>query len=376
MLLSIVYVSRSQSATTIQSTAVSSIARTDAQAKGTTQEKLKPIRESSSSQLLTETYSGSVHERPSLHLHRGSLKNNDDDDGGHQFLWQTRGLESSSSSSHRAILFLAHGCGHAMTDWWDKDNNGEICPECIGLPEERAIVHMALDVDLVVVAMSSLDRRGSKCWSTDDGPVVAKVLKQIQADFGQIPILAFGASSGGSFVSTILGPFLEQANTTLAGYISQIAAPQWPSNIPTVVITMNRDAFTDAAAAAAVQELADRKVPVRHIRLPPRPVTADFFAKRIHSVNADSSSQMVQALHDAGMLSDDGMLTEDPRRSNWRRVLAPVVLATTDTDTINDSLIADRSPIAEVLNVAWGMHEMTRDGVPEALAFLLEQLSA
>ena len=36
-----------------------------------------------------------------------------------------------------------------------------------------------------------------------------------------------------------------------------------------------------------------------------------------------------------------------------------------------DSLVLDQSDIPEVLNCAWGMHEMTRDGMQEGLSFLL-----
>jgi hypothetical protein len=37
----------------------------------------------------------------------------------------------------RAILFLAHGCSHAATDFFDQSPT---CPKCIGLPVERRIV--------------------------------------------------------------------------------------------------------------------------------------------------------------------------------------------------------------------------------------------
>lgn len=275
--------------------------------------------------------------------------------GDDQFLWQTRG-----GGRLRAILFVAHGCGHAMTDWWAPDDS---CPNCIGLPEERAIVEIALNLNLVVVAMSSLDRRHFKCWSEHDGPVVAKVLKQLQDDL-RIPILAFGASSGGRFVSTLLEPSLRGVNVSLSGYISQISAPFGPSNVPAVLITMNRDLLINAEAVTVVEELTKRKVPALHIRVPPVPVTANYFAERIGSVYALKSPQMVQTLHAAGILSDEGMLVEDPRQSGWRLLLAPFA--------VNDTLRADQSPLSEVINAAWGMHEMTRDGVHEGLEFLLQ----
>lgn len=321
-------------------------------------------------------------------LRKGSL-------GDFDFLWEAPA--ALDTEHYRAILFVAHGCGHAMSDWWWPDDN-DVCHECLGLPEERAIVELALNLNLVVVAMSAGRRSGKMCWSRDDGPVVASVLHQFSADYFNhtLPILAFGASSGGFFVSTVLGPSLRQqqkqqsnnssniVNLSLSGYISQIAAAPdpWPLSSNSIVlpspavvlITMNRDVRTDAAATAVVEQLATRAVPVQHIRLPPLQMSADFFANRISDSGYDkngSSSKMVQALQEAKMLSEDGFLLDDPRRSDWRRVLSPFAAAVG-----NDSLLADRSPLSEVLNAAWGMHEMSRDGVERALEFLLQHIPA
>jgi hypothetical protein len=60
------------------------------------------------------------------------------------------------------------------------------------------------------------------------------------------------------------------------------------------------------------------------------------------------------------MIDEDGFLSQDPRRSDWRSILQ-------DYAKGGDSLVADRSPLSEVLNAASGMHEMTRNGVKEAL---------
>jgi hypothetical protein len=89
---------------------------------------------------------------------------------GIEFFWQL----PPDSSYPKAILFLAHGCGHAMTDWFPQSS---ACPDCIGLPEEMATVKLALEkLQVMVVVMSSLDRKRFKCWSWDDAPDVAKVL--------------------------------------------------------------------------------------------------------------------------------------------------------------------------------------------------------
>jgi len=282
---------------------------------------------------------------------------------GAEYLWQ----RPSFSKKPRAILFVGHGCQHSMTDWWTSSTG--VCPDCIGLPEELAIVHLALEkYQLVVVAMSSLDRVASKCWSSSDGPRVAKVLLQLQQDMGgTLPILAFGASSGGHFVSTILPKAIKDAGGQLAGFISQImGAPPAVPDVPAVYITMDRDKGTDKAANRICQQQQAENVPAKHIRLAPRTVANLYFSERITTISVDQSKKMVEALQAAHMLDDaTSRLTDDPRQSNWRSILSDY--------KGDDTMVADQSPLSEVLNVAWGMHEMSRDGVADALEFLLER---
>ena len=310
----------------------------------------------------TRNSTGRTNALPTHVLQRGVvvLSNEDNDDTTVEFLWQT----PTQHQDPRAILFLAHGCGHDQNDWWSSTNNNA-CRDCRGLPEERAIVRMALEeFHLLVVAVSS---RGT-CWSVEDGPRVVRVLQSLQRDSKkQLPMYALGASSGGSFVASVLAREKTTAmNFRWSGYIAQIAAPSGDLvKLPAVFITMNRDRHTEQRVRDAVAVLrSDHRVPVQHIRLPPLKLGKDFFAKRIGEEYINHSPAMVDALEANGLLRD-GFLTQDPRQSNWRPCLAPLVVHH------NDSMVADQSPISEVLNCAWGMHEMTRDGVREALSFLL-----
>jgi hypothetical protein len=307
----------------------------------------------------TSTAVGRAKEPHSTALQRDFVVN-DENGGTTEFLWQI-------PRQPRAILFLAHGCGHDMKDWWSASNNNnmngqELCSDCRGLPEERAIVRMALEVfHLLVVAISSLDQ----CWSAQDGPRVVRVLEHLQREY-KLPIYALGASSGGTFVASVLARQTTSSSSLLSGYIAQIAAPHGDAvkNMPAVFITMNRDLWTDQRVSEVMEVLrADDGVPAQHIRLPPLKLERDFFASRIGEEYTDRSPAMVDALETNGLLQD-GFLTQDPRKSNWRMHLAPLALK-------NDSLVPDQSEISEVLNCAWGMHEMTRDGVHEALSFLL-----
>lgn len=136
-------------------------------------------------------------------------------------LWQA---PMSSSDKERdedrpnqacGILVVLHGCHHSATDFWSNTEAAAACQgDCLGLPEERAIVQTALQRGMTVVALSSQNRK-SKCWKPHlDNKPVAKVLIELQqrwkSDKNEAslqhslpPIIAFGASSGGSLVGQL-----------------------------------------------------------------------------------------------------------------------------------------------------------------------------
>lgn len=274
-------------------------------------------------------------------------------------LWAT---PQDSNKPPCGILFVAHGCNHAHTDWFIECKQG-----CLGLPEEVAIVNLALERHLVVVAVSSKNRK-SKCWRPDvDGPRVATVLRKISqkyvSDASPLPIWAFGASSGGAFVSA-LGNFIE-----LRGYLSQIMAvplehtPRKDSCM--VYLTMENDQMTRYMAEQIVDQAPSNTA--EHAQLPPLPISShDFFSKRIGSVSKAQSKSMVEGLRRGGFLDDQGYLKQDPRQSSWRSAVQPFAGS--------DTLVADQSGISEVMNVAYSMHEMSREGVAEGLNFCMSLL--
>jgi len=266
----------------------------------------------------------------------------------------------------KGLIFLAHGCGHSMEDWWPLSEDQ--CPKCIGLPEERAIVKIALDHQLVTIAASSM----GSCWGVADGPRITNILMKFESEYGKIPIYAFGASSGGEFVASFLPQAMTNTKLVLSGYISQIMSTYPPESnvVPGVYITMDRDKMSQSNADKIIETVHQAKqIRNKHIRLSPLPLSNLFFYDRINDPSLftkDVSSEIVKALNEAGILDKDGFLKEDPRRSNWRTILRPVVPEA-------DSLVADRSAVSEVLNVAWAMHEMSRDGVEDALSLFAEQ---
>lgn len=285
------------------------------------------------------------------------------------------------SEPPKGILFGAHGCSHSHTDWWP--STPETCPECIGLPEERAIVDLALsEYQFMVVAVSS-QNRNSKCWSPADGPVVARVLKEVYAaeqstsSRDKLSVVAFGASSGGGFVGRSLPEAMAEIGQPLDGFVAQIAAPTPPkqsttqSGLVATYVTMNRDTHTDEKAQEIVEELSSQNVPAKHIRVEPLAIVPGFFHDRIpQHYTLEESKTMVEALEQAQYLdSQTKYLAQDPRRSKWREVLRPHVPAS------KDGFVADASPVSEVMNVARAKHELTRDGVREAIDFVLKSSS-
>jgi len=262
------------------------------------------------------------------------------------------------------ILFVAHGCSHSNTDWFIE------CDGCIGLPEERAIVDIGLEFGLLVVAISSTNRR-SKCWQTEiDVEPVGKILKTLSDRYHleSKPIVAFGASSGGAFVSEIATPIQLKFGISVSAFISQIAAAADDEMAKCrVYITMDRDERTRVIAEHLVANGLSRGIETRHLQLPPVPITKDFFT-RIPEINLNVSSRMATALQNAEFLDENNYLRMNPRRSEWRDVLTAVL---SPEELNEDTLQADLSAISEVMNVAHGEHEMTRDGVREALEFCL-----
>ena len=171
------------------------------------------------------------------------------------------------------------------------------------------------------------------------------------------------------------------------------------------------------------------------LQIQPQPVSAAFL-KRIPGLGAEAAAQAVAALSRAGLLTQDGHLSADPRGSPWRQAIR----ATPGLGSklpgvrpgVQDSLKADESAMSEVrasaaglrapraclpekstgrkgscegprerararerererddthsadasfvwwqvLNVAWAMHEITSDRWEDTLAFIRTALQA
>merc|ERR1719232_1654288 len=131
---------------------------------------------------------------------------------------------------------------------------------------------------------------------------------------------------------------------------------------------MNRDVRTDASAKKLVSNCLSnnqRHQSCKHIRLPSLPIHNSYFSNRIPEISLENSNAMFESLLEEGYIDDETHeLKDDPRKSKWRDVIFSKL-----SSPHNDSLVADASPISEVMNVAYARHEMTNDGAREALEF-------
>jgi len=254
------------------------------------------------------------------------------------------------------------------------------------LPEELAIVDIALNqFTFVMVATSSSEK--NKCWIMGDGTFVGHGLEIITNEIvsendyineGCLPVYAQGLSSGGHFVSSILPNAMKALNLQdLRGYLSQISVPadkERIEDIPAVFITMNRDTKIEKPVALAVRKMNSKigETKALHIKLPPIPLTDTFFSDRIGGYySAEISTEMVRSLHNCDIINDSNEIIRNPRKPEkkpkWKNCLKRFASASAD------SMVSDESPLAEVLNTAFGMHESSRDGVKEALTFLKDR---
>eukprot|EP00240_Pyramimonas_obovata_P005220 CAMPEP_0118953172 /NCGR_PEP_ID=MMETSP1169-20130426/56086_1 /TAXON_ID=36882 /ORGANISM="Pyramimonas obovata, Strain CCMP722" /LENGTH=425 /DNA_ID=CAMNT_0006900565 /DNA_START=104 /DNA_END=1381 /DNA_ORIENTATION=- len=307
-----------------------------------------------------------VSKAPNPHMHLGS---NDKLNSGAVVYEEIGGAEVVwlSPPNPKAILFVAHGCNHQATDFW---HPSETCPKCTGLPEEVRIARTAYDRGYAVVAISSQDRL-SRCWHRQtDGPIVQLVFDILRARQGWLkqPLMALGASSGGSFVGYLPKILKVDALTVqIMGLRSGDFYPPFADGRrnfpPTIFIHMPRDERTQQVVLDNVKELRTRFVPAAAVQQLPLKINPMFFAERIDRVSAEASVDAVTKLVSNKYLDSSAFLLHDPRHSDWRTVLQGTEVAR------GDSLGPDESAVAEVLNLAWAAHEIVSDWSIETMDF-------
>ena len=224
------------------------------------------------------------------------------------------------------VVLLAHGCSHSSTDFWPKSVT---CPDCIGLPVERKLVEISLELNMAVLAISSNDRE-SKCWTNKDRmSVLSKFIRHFYrtklntlSSPDSIPLYLFGASSGGMYVG-VLSQQAAALNLPVGGTIVQISPPfrfQSASNLrPYAFIHMVRDKYIAQYTQGLIRDIKQAGAQTLEIRVSPKLLLPDYFTFNGILSSADSA-KLVKDLKAAGYLSEDNHLIADPRQSDWRTV--------------------------------------------------------
>ena len=337
-----------------------------------------------------------------------------------EYVYQLPPIPNIDSSI--GVLFLAHGCSHSALDFWPKSNSALFCPTCTGLPVERNIVLRALSEEYVVVALSSKNRE-TKCWSPADIPRATKTIKRIRDELNLpdiIPNFMIGASSGGSFVGSLavhlnrkhheeeitnkLIKNEEEKKKYFTGLhvygisiqVSVLPKQYWGETEdlpPLIYVHMPKDQRTTKLIDDSIKRIPNdndqdnntkennrkndptsktsliKKIEKRTAT--PRTVTPDYFSNRENSnyvndpLSSKESKLIVGAFYLKGIVDNKGMLLSDPRESNWRDA---VLHALPDIREV-DSLVENESAISELMNVAWGNHEITDEFLDDVYDF-------
>ena len=90
--------------------------------------------------------------------------------------------------------------------------------------------------------------------------------------------------------------------------------------------------------------------------------------------SAQTSQKLRRALEKASLLDGEGKLADDPRRTNWRNAVRGAAGLSDVLPGIKpgqaDTLQADESAVAEVLNMAYSAHEITADYMQETFSWI------
>ena len=319
---------------------------------------------------------------------------------------------NNNNNDIQGIALLLHGCSHSALKFFSPSSPA--CPSCIGLSEELQISRLLLQQQtLAVVAVTSQDRsRG--CWSLRDIPHIQDalqyVLQQVLQGQGQghippsyLPVLAFGASSGGRFAAQLAVRQLVDAAMVGVMSLGHDLAQKWrglednnnnnnSQRPPIYLAPMPRDKRTTAGANQDFEMMVmttmkdatshplpnGNPLPKNPVRLDvttcvPLPVTASYLNQRVPQMTHTMAEMIVTALVTSShMDAASGLLLQDPTQSNWRDILREQCA---DQGCLeNQPLGPGVSPLAKALHRCWAFHEYCSEATLKALEFFQQEL--
>ncbi|MCD7469945.1 hypothetical protein HAX54_009365 [Datura stramonium] len=249
--------------------------------------------------------------------------------------------------SPKAILFLAHGCDGRAANFWDKSSK---CPNCVGLPEERLITLNALARKFAVIAVSS----AGTCWSFKEERFIVKDIIEwwvAKQKLQSLPLVALGASSGGYFVSILATDvrFSSIVVMIIEGLYDQMDIPV--SYPPTLFVHMPKDKSRMQKLERYMILLKGKGIDVAEVKCLEFPLSPNFFADRIPSIDAATSAKLFSLFQEKGFIDKSGFMTNDGRDIHWNETLQEREIILPDKSLVNH--------IQEEMNLAFAFHEMT-----------------
>lgn len=279
----------------------------------------------------------------------------------------------------KGIFFIAHGCHHQAPDIFSEVGQDgwvfEACRKsyfgrCLGLPEEVRLRRAALQRGYVVMAVSGGVGKQS-CWFGKDVERVIEAVRHVkkaehlQAD---APVLASGASSGGSLMGLLALPNQLPNLTCIVPQVADVHTLTWGSmerKIPTLFVEMDIDGFTLDGIDDDLIALRAKGVRAAKIKVHPHEVTPAFLED---CLSPELARRVVEALKKHSVLDNEGYLKEDSRSGAWVKPIQPIIEGRS-----NDTLVPDESCISEKMNVAWAFHEFTGEFAEDMLDFCEEK---
>jgi hypothetical protein len=253
----------------------------------------------------------------------------------------------------QGVLLFFHGAG----------SNGKTL---FRLAEERAIVAHLMRLHFAAVAFTSQDKWGG--WLARDFPYIQKSLTRLRFPAG-IPILALGVSNGGLIVTQL--PQI----IPIHGIIVEISPGDRKGlstlNVPTAFVYMAGDEWaTKDVIENAMASLRGRGIATMAFEVQELEVTERSFAEKLPEFfNEETSKLIFNGLSEQRLIVENGKLTDDPSQTGIVEATMEIVKGIIGDEVM---LLVTQN-IKQLFNVAWGVHATTREGVPEALDFLIEQ---
>lgn len=179
-----------------------------------------------------------------------------------------------------------------------------------------------------------------------------------------LPFHAFGASSGGYFIS-ILAHLVEfdslvvmiSSGVSMAFKTELMSGKPYP---PSLFVHMPKDENTEAGVRHSLKLLKEKKVEAAELLCKELKVTPSFFSNRIPAFSMETSKNLYQVLNTSGMLTEENYLTTDGRSIKWYDLLEK-------NNILPETLLAKRLKpfVDEELNLAFAYHELSSENASQ-----------